>query len=40
MGHGIYGVEEVDAPLFSPQCEPAISKMHLCMILRVPTSAL
>ena len=40
MGHGVFGVEEIDAPLFSLQCEPALSQTHLCMILRVPSSAL
>ena len=39
LGHVVVGVVEVDAPLFSPQCEPALSQTNLYMILRVPTSA-
>ena len=34
------GVVEVDAPLFSPKCESALSQTNLCMILCVPTSVL
>ena len=40
MGHVVVGVVEVDALLFSPQCEPDLSQTHLCMILCVPTSIL
>ena len=41
MGNVLVGVvEEVDAQLFSPQCEQTLSQKHLCMIIRVPTSAL
>ena len=40
MGHVNVVVMEVDAPLFSLQCEPALSQTNLCTILRVPTSAL
>ena len=40
MGHGVFGVEEVDVPLFPPYFEPALSQTNLCMILRVQTSAL
>ena len=38
MGHVLVGVVEVDGPVFSLQCEPALSQIHLCMILCVPTS--
>ena len=40
MGHGVFGVEEVDVPLHPPYFEPVLSWTNLCMILRVPTSAL
>ena len=40
MGHSVFDVVEVDAPLFSQQCESALSLTHLRMILHVPTSAL
>ena len=40
MGHVVVGVEMLDAPLFSTQCEPTLSQTHLCMIHHVPTSAL
>ena len=26
MGHGVFGMEEVDAPLFPPLFEPALSQ--------------
>ena len=37
---GVFGVEEVDVPLVPPYIVPALSQTNLCMILRVPTSAL
>ena len=41
MGHVyLVGVVEVDAPLFSLQCEQAVSQTNLCMIHHVPISAL
>ena len=40
MGHVVVDMVEADAPLFSLLCEPALSQTNLCMILRVPTSAL
>ena len=40
MGHGVFDAVEVDALLFSPQCESALSQTHLRMIIHVPTSAL
>ena len=30
-GHGLVGVVEVDAPLFSPLCEPALSLKQICV---------
>ena len=40
IGHVNVVVVEVDAPLFSLQCGPALSQTNRCMMLRVPTSAL
>ena len=39
-GHVVVGVVEVDVPLSYPQCEPALSGTHICMILRVLTLTL
>ena len=37
MGHVIVGVVEVNAQIFSAQCEPSLSQTHLCMMLCVQT---
>ena len=37
MGHVVVGVVEVNAQIFSAQCEPSLSQTHLCMMLCVPT---
>ena len=41
IGHGVFGVEEVDVALFLLYMIPALFKTNnLCMILRVPTNVL
>ena len=40
IGHVVVGVVEVDVPLFSPQCEPALSQTKLYTLYYVTTTAL